>query len=210
MLALAAERKDHVSTRSEDLACGAAESRRRRRLSTQRKAAAVQRLIRGESLEAVSRDLGVPAHRLSEWRDRFLAGAENALKARESSPQDDEIARADGDHRQDNRGERASPREDREARERRPFSSAEVDKVSQTTSPSAEKPYGFEAVCRVWNVGKSTYYRRRREEANAGPPLRQRGPKPKHSDEGVAAHAHRAIVDAPSAARAVSRSGIAC
>ena len=72
---------------------GAAESRRKRRLSVQRKAVAVQRLIRGESLEAVSRDLGVPAHRLSEWRDRFLAGAENALKTRESSPQDDEIAR---------------------------------------------------------------------------------------------------------------------
>ena len=69
--------------------------------------------------------------------------------------------------------------------------------MSQTTSPSAEKPYGVEAVCRVWKVGKSTYYRRRREEANAGPPPRRRGPKPKHSDEGVAAHAHRAIVDAP-------------
>ena len=66
---------------------GAAESRRKRRLSAQRKAAAVQRLIRGESLEAVSRDLGVPAHRLSEWRDRFLAGAENALKAQERDPQ---------------------------------------------------------------------------------------------------------------------------
>ena len=82
--------------------------------------------------------------------------------------------------------------------------------MSQTTSPSAEKPYGIEAVCRVWNVGKSTYYRRRREEASAGPPPRQRGPKPKHSDEGVAAHAHRAIVDAPSAERAASRSGSAC
>ena len=67
--------------------------RRKRRLSAQKKATAVQRLIRGESLEAVSRDLGVPAYRLSEWRDRFLAGAENALKARESSPQDDENAR---------------------------------------------------------------------------------------------------------------------
>ena len=72
---------------------GAAENRRKRRFTAQRKAAAVQRLNRGESLEAVSRDIGVPAHRLSEWRDRFLAGAENALKARESSPQDDENAR---------------------------------------------------------------------------------------------------------------------
>ena len=72
---------------------GAAENRRRRRFTAQRKAAAVQRLIRGESLEAVSRDIGVPAHRLSEWRDRFLAGAESALKARESSPENDEIVR---------------------------------------------------------------------------------------------------------------------
>ena len=59
---------------------GAAENRRRRRFTAQRKAAAVQRLIRGESLEAVSRDIGVPAHRLSEWRDRFLAGAESASR----------------------------------------------------------------------------------------------------------------------------------
>ena len=69
--------------------------------------------------------------------------------------------------------------------------------MSRTTSPSAKKPYGVEAVCRVWNVGKSTCHRRRREEANAGSPPRQRGPKPKHSDEGVAAHAHKAIVHAP-------------
>ena len=72
---------------------GAAENPRKRRFSVQQKGAAVQRLIRGESLEAVSRDIGVPAHRLSEWRDRFLAGGENAFKERESGPQDDESAR---------------------------------------------------------------------------------------------------------------------
>ena len=52
---------------------------------------AAQRLICGESLEAVSRDLGGPAHRLSEWRDRFLATAEGALKTRKSSPENGEI-----------------------------------------------------------------------------------------------------------------------
>ena len=95
MLAFATERKHHVSTRPEDLACeaGAAESRRKHWLLAQREAAAGPRLICGESLDAVSRDIGVLAHRLSEWRGRFLAGAQNALKARESSPQDDEIAR---------------------------------------------------------------------------------------------------------------------
>ena len=60
-------------------------------------AAAVQRFIRRESLEAASRDLGVPVHksctRLSEWPNRFLAVAENALKVSEQGLRDDEIAR---------------------------------------------------------------------------------------------------------------------
>jgi hypothetical protein len=64
-----------------------------RRLSAKRKLAAVQRLMRGESLDAVSRDLNVPVHRLSEWRDRVLMAAESALKERERDDRDDEIAR---------------------------------------------------------------------------------------------------------------------
>ena len=54
---------------------------------------AVQRLLRGESLEAVSRDRNVPAHRLSDWRDTALLGAEGALKERDRDARDDEIAR---------------------------------------------------------------------------------------------------------------------
>ena len=55
---------------------GGAEPGAGKRFSAKRKLAAVQRLMRGESLDAVSREMGVPAHRLSEWRDRALAGAE--------------------------------------------------------------------------------------------------------------------------------------
>jgi transposase len=40
------------------------------RFSAKRKLAVVQRLLRGESLEKVSRETNVPVHRLSEWRDR--------------------------------------------------------------------------------------------------------------------------------------------
>lgn len=64
-----------------------------RRLSAQRKLEAVQRLFRGESLEDVSRALNVPAARLSEWRDKALAGALSAIKERERDARDDEIAR---------------------------------------------------------------------------------------------------------------------
>jgi hypothetical protein len=63
------------------------------RFSAKKKLAAVQRLLRGESLEAVSRDVNVAAHRLSEWRDRVLAAAESALKARDRDERDAEIDR---------------------------------------------------------------------------------------------------------------------
>lgn len=45
---------------------GGAEAGLGKRLSAKKKLAAVQRLMRGESLDAVSRDLNVPVHRLSE------------------------------------------------------------------------------------------------------------------------------------------------
>jgi hypothetical protein len=64
-----------------------------RRFSAKRKLAAVQRLMRGESQEAVSRELNVPVHRLAEWRDRVLMAAESALKEHERDARDDEIAR---------------------------------------------------------------------------------------------------------------------
>jgi hypothetical protein len=64
-----------------------------KRFSAKRKLAVVQRLLRGESLEAVSRAENVPVHRLTEWRDKVLMGAESALKERERDARDDEIAR---------------------------------------------------------------------------------------------------------------------
>jgi len=47
--------------------------RSKQRFSTWRKAEAVLRLLRGEALETLSRDLGVAARELSRWRERFLA-----------------------------------------------------------------------------------------------------------------------------------------
>jgi hypothetical protein len=39
------------------------------------KTEAVLRLLRGEPLETLSRELGIEAHRLAAWRDDFLAAA---------------------------------------------------------------------------------------------------------------------------------------
>jgi transposase len=55
---------------------------RDRRMSRQRKTAAVLQLLRGEDLEAVSRSLGVTAATLTAWRDAFLAAGEAALASR--------------------------------------------------------------------------------------------------------------------------------
>lgn len=50
------------------------------RFSAQRKARAVIRLLSGENLETLSRQLGVTAATLSMWREEFLAGGGAALK----------------------------------------------------------------------------------------------------------------------------------
>ena len=65
----------------------------RGRFSAKRKTDAVLRLLRGEDLELVSRELGVIAATLSGWRDDFLAGGHAALKSRPTDDRDDEIAR---------------------------------------------------------------------------------------------------------------------
>jgi transposase len=81
------------TTRAPNADGGGAEAGPGKRLSARRKLAAVQRLMRGESLEALSRELNLPAHRLSEWRDRVLIAAESALKERERDARDEDIAR---------------------------------------------------------------------------------------------------------------------
>lgn len=59
------------------------------RFSARRKREAVVRLLRGESLEAVSRELGVMAARLSQWREAFLDSGLHGLKGRVSEGDDD-------------------------------------------------------------------------------------------------------------------------
>lgn len=64
---------------------GAAALGRGGRMSRQRKTAAVLRLLRGEDLETVSRELGVTAATLTGWHDAFLAAGEAALATRPGS-----------------------------------------------------------------------------------------------------------------------------
>jgi transposase-like protein len=65
----------------------------RGRYTAKRKVEAVMRLLKGDDLDAVSRELGVTAATLSAWREAFLAGAEANLKSREPTPADDDNLR---------------------------------------------------------------------------------------------------------------------
>lgn len=65
----------------------------RGRFSAKRESDTVLRLLRGEDLELLSRELGVTAATLSGWRDDFLAAGQAALKSRPADGRDDEIAR---------------------------------------------------------------------------------------------------------------------
>jgi len=74
---------------------GAPEERRdgRGRWSAKRNYATVLRVLRGEDLETLSRELGVTAAALSGWRDQFLEGGAANLKAREVDVDNEETQR---------------------------------------------------------------------------------------------------------------------
>jgi transposase len=64
------------------------------RWSVARKRAVVLRLIAGEPVELVSREIGVPVFKLERWRDKAEAALEGALKERETGAGGAELAAA--------------------------------------------------------------------------------------------------------------------
>ena len=66
-------------------------SSERGRWSSRRKTEVVLRVLRGEDLDTVSRELGVTAGTIALWRDRFLAGGQAAVKSRPADERDDEV-----------------------------------------------------------------------------------------------------------------------
>jgi transposase len=63
------------------------------RMSARRKRDVVLRLMRGETLDALSRELKIPAGVISQWRDAFIAAGEAALKSRELDARDEQLQR---------------------------------------------------------------------------------------------------------------------
>ena len=65
----------------------------RGRWSTRRKTEVVLRILRGEALDALSRELGVTAATLAQWRDQFLAAGQAGVRSRPTDARDEDLAR---------------------------------------------------------------------------------------------------------------------
>lgn len=61
------------------------------RWSLPRKREVALRLLRGEPVEVLSRELGMEIHRLEKWREKALAGIDNGLREREGDPLHEEL-----------------------------------------------------------------------------------------------------------------------
>jgi transposase len=64
------------------------------RWSAARKREVVLRLMRGESAELLSRELGLPQFKLEQWRQKAEGALEGALKERDTDPADSQLAAA--------------------------------------------------------------------------------------------------------------------
>ena len=180
----------------------------RRRMSARRKQETVLRLLRGEDLELVSRELAVTAAELSGWRDQFLAGGEASLKSRPADARDAEIGRLKAKV-----GELTMTAELLEAKIERleaaaPFGPPEAEVMSRQVSPSTGQVYGLERVSRLWGVSRATIYRHRRPSEEA---VRRRpGPQGAMADEGLVVAIQSCSRTAPSMARATASCGPGC
>ena len=64
------------------------------RWTVTRKREVVLRLLRGESIEAVGREVGVEIYRLEEWKDKALSGMDASLRERDGDPLEKELQSA--------------------------------------------------------------------------------------------------------------------
>jgi transposase-like protein len=65
----------------------------RGRWSSRRKTEVVLCVLRGEALDALSRELGVTAATLAQWRDQFLAAGGAGVRSRPTDACDEDLAR---------------------------------------------------------------------------------------------------------------------
>lgn len=66
----------------------------KKRLWPEHKTQIVLRLLKGESLDELSREIQVPAGAISQWRDDFISGGAANLKRRKEDPLESKLKEA--------------------------------------------------------------------------------------------------------------------
>ena len=173
-----------TGVRADGAAAGAGALAPGQRWSASRKRDVVLRLLRGESLEALSREGGrgdLPA--------RSVAGASHGwprtrLKGSSRRASGGGARRGEASHRGTVDGDRAAPRASPGRGAAPPFGDAEVATMSATTSAATGRCFGIQRVCQVWERSRSALYARRarahHHRLGAGPA--RRGAPPRQSD----------------------------
>ena len=166
------------------------------RLSARRKRETVLRLLRGEDLESVSRELGITAARAAQWRDQFLAAGQASLKSRAPDAWDEANRRLQAKIGELLYGERTALREGGPVGGGRPFGPTEVEAMKDAHSISTRRAYGVQRVCRVWHRARSSVYARRQATTSRAP-CRRRGPVGAAPDDVLAGHIRRLLEASP-------------
>ena len=157
------------------------------RWSVGRKREVVLRLLRGESVELLSRELGVPIYKLEQWRQKADAALDGALKEREADPACGRTRRRHAADRRAEHGDRTAAFAHRASR---PFGPQEVAVMATAISPTAGRRYGVARVCQVWGLPRSSFYAARQPQADAAAPAAPAGGagrSPASSDEALLA-----------------------
>ena len=191
------ERGGAAGAETSDIGAVAAPGRERR-MTAGRKRDAVLRLLRGEPLEIVARELAVTAADLSGWRDAFLDAGAASLKSRARDDRDETIDRLRtkvGELTMDT--ELLYAKIERLEAGRRPFCGAEVEAMSTVISISTRRRYGVARVCRVWGVARAGVYRRRGAAEAPPAPRRRPGPQGPMSDAALVEAIRQVLADSP-------------
>ena len=144
------------------------------RWTVTRKREVALRLLRGEPVELLSRQLGVEIFRLEQWREKAIAGIDASLKERKGDPVKAEPSPSD--RGVDHAGGTAGGQDG----DVRPFGAAEVAAMSAATSPGTwPRHWG----CPFLVLRHEIPGHRERGKA--------RGPKPSISDEAQIAGGQR-------------------
>ena len=65
-------------------------SQKQKRMTAKKKQEVVLRMLRGEALDLLSRELDIPAEKLSRWRETFIQAGIEGLKTKSNSPEANE------------------------------------------------------------------------------------------------------------------------